>query len=164
MHFCVSVVMHMDYTCFLRYALQNIRHHRHYSRSAQQFSRLYNLFLNYCRGHQMWCSSNCSRISWHAISWALGLGVMDQFHGLRAHPTSRRLISSCGDTLRTCSQDPCDLPRWTEAQNFCCDRNGYTANAGEHLEGKLAAWTSYVPRKTRMLKFSILPYGFFHIP
>jgi hypothetical protein len=33
-----------------------------------------------------------------------GLGVMDQFRGLRAHPLLRRLISSCGDTL----QDPCD--------------------------------------------------------
>jgi hypothetical protein len=30
-----------------------------------------------------------------------GLGVMDQFRGLRAHPILRRLISSCGDTLRT---------------------------------------------------------------
>jgi hypothetical protein len=30
-----------------------------------------------------------------------GLGLMDQFRGLRAHPTLRRLISSCGDTLRT---------------------------------------------------------------
>jgi hypothetical protein len=30
-----------------------------------------------------------------------GLGVMDQFRGLRPHPILRRLISSCGDTLRT---------------------------------------------------------------
>jgi hypothetical protein len=30
-----------------------------------------------------------------------GLSVMDQFRGLRAHPILRRLISSCGDTLRT---------------------------------------------------------------
>jgi hypothetical protein len=38
------------------------------------------------------------------------LGVMDQFRDLRAHPILRSLISSCGDTLRTCLQDPCDLP------------------------------------------------------
>jgi hypothetical protein len=30
-----------------------------------------------------------------------GLGVMDQFRGLRAHPILRRLISSCGDMLRS---------------------------------------------------------------
>jgi hypothetical protein len=30
-----------------------------------------------------------------------GLGVMDQFRDLRAHPILRRLISSCGDTLRS---------------------------------------------------------------
>jgi hypothetical protein len=30
-----------------------------------------------------------------------GLGVMDQFRGLGAHPILRRLISSCGYTLRT---------------------------------------------------------------
>jgi hypothetical protein len=30
-----------------------------------------------------------------------GLGVMDQFRDLRAHPIIRRLISSCEDTLRT---------------------------------------------------------------
>jgi hypothetical protein len=30
-----------------------------------------------------------------------GLGVLDQFHGLRAHLILRHLISSCGDTLRT---------------------------------------------------------------
>jgi hypothetical protein len=30
-----------------------------------------------------------------------GLGMMDQFRGLRAHPILRRLISSCGDMLRT---------------------------------------------------------------
>jgi hypothetical protein len=30
-----------------------------------------------------------------------GLVVMDQFRGLRAHPILRRLISSCGDMLRT---------------------------------------------------------------
>jgi hypothetical protein len=29
-----------------------------------------------------------------------GLGVMDQFRGLRAHPILRRLISSCWDMLR----------------------------------------------------------------
>jgi hypothetical protein len=29
------------------------------------------------------------------------VGVMDQFPGLRAHPILLRLISSCGDTLRT---------------------------------------------------------------
>jgi hypothetical protein len=40
-----------------------------------------------------------------------GLGVMDQFRGLRVHPILRRWISSCGDTLRTFLQDPCDLPR-----------------------------------------------------
>jgi hypothetical protein len=28
------------------------------------------------------------------------LGAMDQFRGLRTHPILRRLISSCGDTLR----------------------------------------------------------------
>jgi hypothetical protein len=39
-----------------------------------------------------------------------GLGVVDKFHDLRAHPIIRRLISSCGDTLRACLQDPCDLP------------------------------------------------------
>jgi hypothetical protein len=39
-----------------------------------------------------------------------GLGVMGQFRGIRAHPISRHLISSCGDTLRTCLQDPCVLP------------------------------------------------------
>jgi hypothetical protein len=32
-------------------------------------------------------------------------------------------------------EDLCDLPRCSEAQNFCCDRNSYTANAREHLEG-----------------------------
>jgi hypothetical protein len=30
-----------------------------------------------------------------------GLGVVDKFRGLRTHPMLRRLISSCGDTLRT---------------------------------------------------------------
>jgi hypothetical protein len=30
-----------------------------------------------------------------------GLGMMDQFCGLCAHPILRHLISSCGDTLRT---------------------------------------------------------------
>jgi hypothetical protein len=30
-----------------------------------------------------------------------GLGVMDQFRGLRALPILGRLISSCGDTLKT---------------------------------------------------------------
>jgi hypothetical protein len=30
-----------------------------------------------------------------------GLGLMEQFRGLRAHPILRRLISSCGDMLRT---------------------------------------------------------------
>jgi hypothetical protein len=59
---------------------------------------------------------------------------MDQFRDLRAHPISRRLISSCRDTLRTCLQDPCDLPPWTEAQNCYCNRKSYIENAGEPLE------------------------------
>jgi hypothetical protein len=36
-----------------------------------------------------------------AVLLGAGLGVMDKFRGLRAHPILRRLISSCGDTLRT---------------------------------------------------------------
>jgi hypothetical protein len=63
------------------------------------------------------------------------LGVMNQFRGLRSHPILCRFISSCGDTFRTSLQGPCDPPRWTEAQNCCCDWNSYTANAREHLEG-----------------------------
>jgi hypothetical protein len=62
------------------------------------------------------------------------LGSMGQFRGLRAHRILRRLISSCEDALRTCLQDPCDVPRLTETQNCCCDRNNYTANAGERLK------------------------------
>jgi hypothetical protein len=36
-----------------------------------------------------------------AVLLGAGLGVMDQFRGLRVHPILRRLISSYGDTLRT---------------------------------------------------------------
>jgi hypothetical protein len=77
-------------------------------------------------------------LSENFLTWiflSAGLGVMDQFRGLRAHPILRRLISSCGDMLRTMFTRPCDLPRRTEAENCCCDRDSYTANAGEHLEG-----------------------------
>jgi hypothetical protein len=60
------------------------------------------------------------------------------------NPWPRRLISSCEDTLRTLFTRPCELPRWTEAQNCCCYRNSYTA------------WISYVLWKASMLKlFSI---------
>jgi hypothetical protein len=53
-----------------------------------------------------------------------GLGAMDKFRDLHAHPILLLLISSWGDTL----QDPCDLHWWTEGQNCSCDRR-------EHLEG-----------------------------
>jgi hypothetical protein len=45
------------------------------------------------------------------------------------------LHSSCGDALRTVLTRPLYLPRWTAAQNCCCDRNTYTANVEEHFEG-----------------------------
>jgi hypothetical protein len=64
-----------------------------------------------------------------------GLGVVDQFRGLRAHPMLRRLISSCGDALRTSFTWTLWPPSWTEAQNCCFDRDSYTANAEEHSEG-----------------------------
>jgi hypothetical protein len=53
---------------------------------------------------------------------------------LRIHPILRRLISSCGNTLRALFTRPCDVLRWTEAQNCCCDWSCYTANAGEDLD------------------------------
>jgi hypothetical protein len=69
------------------------------------------------------------------IFLGVGLGMMDQFCGLHTHPILHCLSSSYGDTLRTLFARPLCPPQWTEAQNCCCGRNSYTANAGERLEG-----------------------------
>jgi hypothetical protein len=82
-------------------------------------------------------------LSWHPPHWAHIFWEFLDIHfsgwwvgrGLRSQPMLRRLISSCGDTLRRLFTRPVWLPRWTGAQNCCCDENSYTANAGEHLEG-----------------------------
>jgi hypothetical protein len=86
----------------------------------------------WCGVPARWCTPN---IVLTCIFLGAGLAVMDQFRGLHAYPIIHRLVSPCGDTLRTLLEDPCDLSWWTEAQNCCYDRNSYTANAGEHLEG-----------------------------
>jgi hypothetical protein len=92
---------------------------------------MYNVILNYCRMcypiwmiSQMFCSEQ-NRIPPHiglvlaedfltCIFLGAGLGVMDQFCGLRAHPILRRLSFSCGDALRSCLQDPAtSLMNWS---------------------------------------------------
>jgi hypothetical protein len=128
-----------------------------------------------------------------------GLVVVDQLRGLRAHTIFCRLISPCGDTLRTlftrllwppssCEDtlrtlfirllwppSSCEdtlrtlftrplWPPYVKWSSECCrDRNSYTANAGEHLEGNwilLAHLTFH--ENARMLKlFSILQYWFY---
>jgi hypothetical protein len=53
-------------------------------------------------------------LSYHFLTYIFlgaGLGVKDQFRGLRAHPLLCRLISSFGDMLRTLFTGSCDLPR-----------------------------------------------------
>jgi hypothetical protein len=64
-----------------------------------------------------------------------GLGGTDQFRGFRAHPILRCLISSCGDTLRILFTGHLLPPSMNWCSELFLDRNSYTANAGEHLEG-----------------------------
>lgn len=94
--------------------------------------------------NQMWCSSKmmCPHthflLSKHFLSCiflATGLGMMDQFRGLRFHPVLCCSISSCGDMLKTLFTRPLWNPlKWS--LECCCVVNSYTANGGEYLEAK----------------------------
>jgi hypothetical protein len=133
----------------------------------------YNAILNHCRGFRGQLEDHQQDGDPHRPYWARIAREFLDMHfprrwvgrGLRAHPISRRLIPSCGDTLRTCLQDPCDLPHELKLRFVAATETATPPmlEAGEHLRGKLnPACTSHVPGKARMLKLLSIPQYWFY--
>jgi hypothetical protein len=93
------------------------------------------------------------------LDMGAGLGVMDQFRSLRAHPILRRLIYFCVHTLRTLfTRSLTSLDELKLTTVAAIER--VTPQMLENTWSELnTVWTSYLPRKGRMFKlFGILQY------